>query len=254
MRDRLTLLELVRSLRLRAQVSRPEDWAWGERQTALDRLSSEIVSCRGCQLAATRIKAVPGVGSPEAQVVFVGEGPGYEEDRKGEPFVGKAGQLLDRILKAMGLSRESVFIANIVKCHPMKDPSTPEARGNDRPPSPEEIAACRGFVERQIAAIAPRVIVCLGAVSAKALLGTTEPLSRIRGRWAEFRRPGGSGAPIPVMPTYHPAALLRDEALKGAVWSDMKAVLAALGREAPGAGVLRPPGASALKEGAQTRR
>ncbi|MBI5882545.1 MAG: uracil-DNA glycosylase [Elusimicrobia bacterium] len=232
---RKELLDLVQGLRLR--VSRSDEGEWTAAACrppeSLTVLAGRILSCKRCALAATRIKAVPGAGSPSAEIVFVGEGPGFEEDRKGEPFVGKAGQLLDRILKAMGLSRESVFIANIVKCHPMRDPSTPEARGNDRPPTPDEIAACREHLDRQIAAIRPRVIVALGAVSAKALLGTEEGITRLRGRWQSYRRPDGTGEPIPFMPTYHPAALLRDETLKSAVWSDMKAVLSKLGRPVP---------------------
>ncbi|MFA6318375.1 MAG: uracil-DNA glycosylase [Elusimicrobiota bacterium] len=237
------LLDLVQSLRLRVAGSSAGEWKTAgpaaptgrpvSPEAELRAVADQVLSCKECPLGATRLKAVPGVGSPSAEIVFVGEGPGYEEDRKGEPFVGKAGGLLDRILKAMGLSRESVFIANIVKCHPMRDPSDPEARGNDRPPSPEEIAVCRRYLDRQIAAIGPRVIVGLGAVSAKALLGTSEGITRLRGGWAEYRRPDGSGPAIPFMPTYHPAALLRDETLKPAVWSDMKAVLARLGRSAP---------------------
>ena len=166
--------------------------------------------------------------SPESalpgQSSFIGEGPGFEEDCRGEPFVGKAGQLLDKIIGAIGLSRETVFIANMVKCHPMKDPSDPEARGNDRPPSPEELAACRGFIERQIRAVRPAVIVALGAVAAKALLGTSEGITRLRGNWKSLRLPGSDEPEIPVLPTYHPAALLRDETLKRDVWNDMKAL------------------------------
>ncbi|MBI5622833.1 MAG: uracil-DNA glycosylase [Elusimicrobia bacterium] len=231
--SRLELLDLAASLRLRVAADREGEWTAGSPPDILADLAGRIRSCRLCPLAATRIKAVPGAGSASAEILFIGEGPGYEEDRQGEPFVGKAGQLLDRIVKAMGLSRDAVFIANIVKCHPMRDPSTPEARGNDRPPTPEEIAACRRYVDRQIAAIAPKVIVSLGAVSAKALLGTSEGITRLRGRWAEYRSPDGKAAPIPLMPTYHPAALLRDETLKAAVWSDMKTVLAFLGRSVP---------------------
>ncbi|MBI5210853.1 MAG: uracil-DNA glycosylase [Elusimicrobia bacterium] len=230
---RSELLDLVLGLRLRAERSREEDWArpLADVAAALAALATAVSSCQGCGLGRTRIKPVPGVGSPKARVMFVGEGPGYEEDRKGEPFVGAAGGLLDRILKAMGLSRSSVFIANVVKCHPLDDPSRPDARGNDRPPSPEELAACRRYLDEQIRLVAPEVIVCLGRVSTQALLSTTAPLGRLRGRWASYAPPGG--APIRVMPTYHPAAVLRDETLKPAVWSDMKAVLAALGMERP---------------------
>jgi len=153
--------------------------------------------------------------------MFVGEGPGYEEDHRGEPFVGKAGQLLERILASIGLSREGVYITNVVKCHPMRDPRSPEARGNDRPPSPEEIAACRPFLEEQIRLVCPQVIVTLGAVPARALLGEAEPLARLRGRWGIYR---GGAAPVKVLPTFHPAALLRKPELKREVWADMKAL------------------------------
>ena len=156
-----------------------------------------------------------------ADVLFIGEGPGYQEDREGEPFVGPAGQLLDKILASIGLSRQTVYIANIVKCHPMKDPSTPEARGNDRPPTPEEAAACRPFLDEQIAAVNPRVIVTLGATAARELLGVSS-ITRERGRWREYNG-------IKALPTFHPAALLRDESLKKDVWMDMKALKAELG-------------------------
>jgi len=164
---------------------------------------------------------VPGVGSPTAQVMFVGEGPGFDEDHKGEPFVGRSGQLLDKIMAAIGLSRETVYIANIVKCHPMKDPSDPEQHGNDRPPSPEEIAACRGWLDAQIRAIAPRFIVTLGAVPARVLLGDATPITKIRGAWRAYD-PGGGAAAVRLMPTFHHAALLRNPNLKRDVWDDMK--------------------------------
>jgi len=159
-------------------------------------------------------------------VIFVGEGPGYEEDHRGEPFVGKAGQLLDKILEAIGLSRKTVYIANIVKCHPMKDPSDPEKRGNDRPPAPEEMQACCGFLDEQLRLIRPSFIVTLGASAAKKMLGTEEGITRIRGRWGEYRVP--DGPVIPLLPTFHPAALLRNPALKRDVWTDMKELRKAL--------------------------
>jgi DNA polymerase len=155
----------------------------------------------------------------------VGEGPGFEEDRRGEPFVGPAGELLERILGAIGLSRGTVFITNIVKCHPMKDPSHPDARGNDRQPAPEEMAACRPYLAEQIRIISPRCIVALGAVAARALLGSEAPIGRLRGTWGEYR---DGDLAVKVMPTYHPAALLRDPDLKKLVWLDMKAVRAEL--------------------------
>lgn len=197
--------------------SRSADGSDAER---LAQLKAEVGSCRKCPLGAQRLTAVFGVGSPTAQVIFVGEGPGYEEDRQGEPFVGKAGQLLDKILAAIGLSRETVYIANIVKCHPMADPSTPDARGNDRPPTAAEMAACRPYLEEQIRLIRPKVLVTLGNSATKALLGVETGISRLRGQWQELNVPGLG--PVRVLPTYHPAALLRDPNLKRDVWTDMK--------------------------------
>lgn len=220
---------LARELRRRLEDFEGELRSAPPAAQALEALAREISTCRRCPLGSTRLNAVPGVGSTEAQVLFIGEGPGYEEDRRGEPFVGKSGQLLDRILASIGLSRRSdagqgrVFIANIVKCHPMKDPSDPQARANDRPPTPEEIAACRPYLERQIQALSPRVIVTLGAVATQALLGTSAPLKSLRGRWRLYEPPDG-GAAVKVLPTFHPAALLRDPALKAAVWEDMKSL------------------------------
>lgn len=218
------LAALSRELKARAEFLEEGDWttipqpsAEGAAGTAqaLAALSLEVSACRKCPLGSQRIKAVFGVGSASAQVVFVGEGPGYEEDRRGEPFVGKAGQLLDKILLSVGLSRETVYIANIVKCHPMADPSQPELRGNDRPPTAEEAAACRSYLESQLALIRPRAVVALGGSAAKTLLGVEDAIGSLRGRWHEFNG-------IPLLATYHPAALLRDESLKRAVWEDMK--------------------------------
>ncbi len=184
-------------------------------------LAKEVDSCRKCPLGHSRLKAVFGVGSPQAQVLFVGEGPGFQEDHEGEPFVGRSGKLLDDILKSIGLSRQTVYIANIVKCHPMVHPEDPERHGNDRPPSPDEIAACRPYLDAQIRVIAPRVIVTLGSVAAKVLLGEEIGISKIRGLWREYRA-GAGEPPIRLLPTYHPAALLRNPNLKRDVWTDMK--------------------------------
>ena len=159
--------------------------------------------------------------------MFIGEGPGFQEDHLGEPFVGKAGQLLDRILQAIGLSRQTVFITNVVKCHPMVNPSDPEARGNDRPPAPEEMAACRPYLDEQIRLISPRVIVTLGSVATKTLLGEDIGITKVRGLWREYRALG-DGSVIKLLPTYHPAALLRNPELKRDVWTDMKKVMAEL--------------------------
>ncbi len=200
----------------------------GSREDVFQKLAETIRACRACPLGRARRNAVPGEGSLAADVVFVGEGPGLDEDRLGRPFVGRAGQLLDRILASIGLSRDTVYIANMVKCHPMKDPDSPDSRGNDRPPSPDEMEACRGYIEAQLRLIAPRFIVTLGGVASKALLREETPISKLRGRWREFSLEG-LAAPIRLLPTYHPAALLRQPELKRAVWEDMKSLRDALG-------------------------
>lgn len=205
------------------------------RADRLSRLRAHIGDCRRCPLGAARIELAFGVGNPEARVIFIGEGPGYAEDRKGEPFVGPAGQLLDKILAATDLSRHAVtpswkwvYIANMVKCHPMIDPTDNTKRGNDRPPTPEEMAVCAPFLMAQIRIIRPAFLVPLGNTAGKALLKTEEGISKFRGRWTEFTPDGWTGAPIRVLPTYHPAALLRNPNLKKDVWDDMKKLKAEL--------------------------
>ena len=190
----------------------------------MDILAAEIKKCRKCQLGNSRINAVVGVGDTRAKVVFVGEGPGFQEDHKGEPFVGRSGALLDKILETvLGLKREDVYIANIVKCHPMINPENPEAHGNDRPPTPEEISACRPYLDRQLMMIKPKCIVTLGSVATKVLLGVTQGISLMRGKWYDYPvELFGPGHPIKVLPTYHPAALLRNSNLKRDTWEDMK--------------------------------
>lgn len=232
--ERAELAALAAELRARAELQDEGDWSASaapalqaseappapapsasDVPAELARLAAEVEACRKCPLGSTRLKPAFGVGSPAAEVMFIGEGPGYEEDRQGEPFVGKAGQLLDKILAAIGLSRRTVYIANVVKCHPMLDPTDPDKRGNDRPPSPSEMAACRGYLEEQIRLVRPRALVALGSTAAKCLLGTEDGVGRLRGRWHDV-----SGTPLLV--TYHPAALLRDETYKRPVWEDMK--------------------------------
>jgi DNA polymerase len=169
--------------------------------------------CSRCKLHALgRRQVVFGIGNPNARLMFVGEGPGADEDIQGEPFVGRAGQLLTNIIKAMGLAREAVYIANVVKCRPP---------GN-RAPEPDEVATCGPFLERQIDAIGPEVIVALGASAAQALLQTKGPISRLRGQVLSYR-----GARL--VPTFHPAFLLRSPERKRDVWDDMKKVMAMLG-------------------------
>lgn len=185
--------------------ARPE----AEARRLLDDLAAEVARCQACPLCQTRTRTVPGEGHAAPRVVFVGEGPGADEDRTGRPFVGKAGQLLDDIItKGMRLRREDVFICNVVKCRPP---------GN-RTPEPGEVQACAGFLERQLLALAPRVICALGAVAAQALLATDEPVGRLRGRVGQWRG-------IPVIPTYHPAYLLRNPAAKRPTWEDIQRVM-----------------------------
>ncbi len=184
----------------------------------LEQLKEKVGSCKKCPLGEKRLNAVFGYGSPDADLMFVGEGPGYDEDHIGKPFVGRAGQLLTKIIEAMGLTRESVYIANIVKCHPMIDPSNPEKRSNDRPPTLKEMEICRSYLDMQLEIIKPEIIVTLGASSTKGLLNSIEPISRIRGSVRKYKG-------IKLMPTFHPAALLRNQDLKKFVWEDMKRVM-----------------------------
>jgi len=211
------------------------------RNSALQALYERYKDCTRCALGPTRIKIVFGVGNPNSEVLFIGEGPGYEEDRRGEPFVGKSGQLLDKMMAAIGLSRETnAYIANIVKCHPMVNPQTPEARGNDRPPSPEEVATCSPILLQQIAIMRPRVIMTLGSPSTKMVLHTKDAITGLRGKIVPFdvdyfypsiaeveelkidaeTREGLRQTQ--VIPTYHPAALLRNPNLKPESWTDLK--------------------------------
>ncbi len=242
------LKDLTRALKRRASMSDASDWTASrpaaktepkteakapaakpaprkdERSGSLDELAKQIHACRSCELGKYRLQAVPGVGARDAKVMVIGEGPGFQEDHTGEPFVGRSGQLLDKILESIGLSRKTnVYIANIVKCHPMKNPSDPESHGNDRPPTPEEMDECRGWLEAQIRAIKPKVLVTLGASPAKALLRDQTPITKLRGQWKTFD-PGGGLGPIKLLPTFHPAALLRNPELKKDVWEDMKSL------------------------------
>lgn len=194
-----------------------------KRVEVLEKLKEEVEKCKKCNLGFSRIKAVFGMGNPYAEVMFVGEGPGWEEDHQGLPFVGKAGQLLDKILASIDLDRTKVYIANIVKCHPMINPETPHAKGNDRPPTPEEVSACRVYLEEQIKIIKPRCIVALGNTAAKFLLSENRGISQIRGKFYPLSLSlFMNDISIVVLPTYHPAALLRNPSLKKETWQDMK--------------------------------
>lgn len=185
----------------------------------LAQIALEVAGCTRCPLAATRTCTVPGEGHPRARLMVIGEGPGADEDRSGRPFVGAAGQLLDRILaQGMGLPRADVFIANVVKCRPP---------GN-RDPALEEVAACTPFLERQIAAIGPSLILALGRHAAHHLLATEAPLSRLRGRVL----PRPQGGP-PVLVTFHPAYLLRNPEAKRDCWADVQVALEFLGLPRP---------------------
>ena len=190
----------------------------GRPEAALERLRGEVIGdCRRCRLCEGRTKLVFGVGDPHARLMFVGEGPGADEDLKGEPFVGRAGQLLDKIIAAMGLSRPQVYIGNIVKCRPP----------NNRTPLPDERAACIGFLKAQIRAIKPEILVALGKTAVEGLTGLELPgITRVRGTWYEFE-----GVPLKV--TFHPAYLLRNPPAKRPVWEDMQDVMRRLGLSPP---------------------
>jgi len=188
----------------------------GASSLTLPQIREEIGECTRCKLHTGRTKLVFGVGNPNAELVFVGEGPGADEDLKGEPFVGKAGQLLDKMIQAMGMSRAEVYICNVVKCRPP---------GN-RNPEPDEIETCSPFLAKQIEAIRPRVLVSLGKVASQVLLNDATPITRLRGRWRE-------AFGVPLMPTFHPAYLLRSPGEKAKAWEDLKAVVQARGRELP---------------------
>jgi len=205
---------------------------WEEKKAesgTLDDLARRIKDCQKCKLGRTRTNLVFGVGNPNAELMFVGEGPGFDEDRLGIPFVGRAGQLLTKIIESIKLTREEVYISNIVKCHPMKDPTHPEMRGNDRPPTQDEVAQCLPILFKQIGIIEPKIICTLGSPATKALLNLTEGIGKLRGKFYDFCPPYGKfGEPIKVIPTYHPAYLLRDPTRKREVWEDMKEIKKAM--------------------------
>lgn len=205
---------------------------WEERKTesgALDALARSIKDCQNCKLGRTRANLVFGAGSPRAELMFIGEGPGFDEDRLGVPFVGKAGQLLTKIIESIKLTREEVYISNIVKCHPMRDPTHPEMRGNDRPPTQDEIAQCLPILFKQIGIIEPKIICTLGSPATRVLLNLSEGIGKLRGKFYDFYPPYGKfGEPIKVIPTYHPAYLLRDPTRKKEVWEDMKKIKKAM--------------------------
>jgi len=196
------------------------------REEALRELDRKSVkSCTQCGLHRERTKTVFGQGHAAARLVFVGEGPGRDEDMQGLAFVGRAGQLLTDMIHAMTLLREEVFICNVVKCRPP---------GN-RTPTPDEMATCWPYLEQQLQIIQPEIIVTLGRPATQTLLRTSEPIGNLRGRWHDFYLSGTpmAGQPIPLMPTYHPAYLLRDPSEKKKAWSDLKMVMARMGLAVP---------------------
>ncbi|MFQ5587779.1 MAG: uracil-DNA glycosylase [Nitrospiria bacterium] len=185
--------------------------------STLEMIRAELGDCQRCKLAPLRTNLVFGVGDPSAELMFVGEGPGADEDAQGEPFVGKAGQLLTKMISAMGLSREQVYIANIIKCRPPMN----------RNPEPDEIAACRPFLDKQIAAIRPKVICALGKFAAQTLLNTPRRISELRGKFHDLNG-------VKVLPTFHPAYLLRNPAEKKRVWEDLQVIMSELNLPLPG--------------------
>ncbi|AKU91660.1 uracil-DNA glycosylase [Vulgatibacter incomptus] len=182
----------------------------------LDGIRADLGDCRRCGLCEGRTRIVFGDGAPSAELVFVGDRPGADEDERGLPAVGPAGELLEKMIGAMGFARHEVYLTDTVKCRPP----------GDRAPTPDEVATCRPYLRGQLAAIRPKAIVALGQAASQALLGGDAPISNLRGQWQELEG-------VPVMPTFHPAYLLRNPGEKAKVWNDLKLVLAALGRDVP---------------------
>lgn len=190
----------------------------------LAEIAKQAKDCRKCGLGSTKTNSVPGEGNSNARLVFVGEAPGADEDAQGRPFVGRAGQLLDKIIAAMGLKRSDVFICNVLKCRPP----------DNRDPKPDEIISCMPYLKAQLAAIRPEIIVALGAHAARTLLNTEKPIGQLRGKFHDFYF-DENAEPVKLMPTYHPAYLLRNysDENRRRVWEDMKVVVAELGLPVP---------------------
>lgn len=185
-----------------------------EKELLMDQVIKDISTCIKCGLSKGRTNVVPGEGNLYAELMFVGEGPGADEDEQGRPFVGKAGQLLTKMIEAMGYKREDVYIANIVKCRPP----------NNRAPFDEEAFTCINYLKEQIKIVNPKVIVCLGSTATKYLLSTDKKISLIRGEFQEYEG-------IKVMPTFHPSYLLRNQSMKKPAWEDLKKVMSLLGKK-----------------------
>jgi DNA polymerase len=191
-----------------------------EQRRRLAVVADRVAGCSRCGLGATRQKTVFARGNPESELCFIGEGPGAEEDAAGLPFVGPSGQLLDKMIAAMGYHPDDVYVCNVVKCRPP----------NNRKPEPDEMASCLPYLVEQLDIVKPKVIVALGGTAAQGLIGAPVSITRIRGEWRLYR------ASIPMMPTFHPAYLLRTPAAKREVWADLQAVLHKIGRPLPSRG------------------
>jgi len=230
-RQHLEMEQFFSGFTLRGKAGTPEpqqqkedDMTAAEKAAELEKIAEEVNQCRKCDLGLIRTNAVPGEGNPDARIMFVGEGPGADEDAQGRPFVGRAGQLLDKIIVACGLKRSDVYIGNILKCRPP----------DNRDPRADEIISCLPYLQRQIEIINPEIIVALGAHAAKTLLNTTKSIGQLRGQFLEYYA-GIDKPPIKLMATYHPAYLLRSYSPENRrkVWEDMQKVLTELGLEVP---------------------
>jgi len=202
------IIESVKAYMKLEKAAGVDEYYFAKSPGSLETLKAEVSRCKKCGLSKTRTNVVFGAGSDKAKLLFVGEAPGADEDIQGLPFVGKAGGLLTKIIEAMGLKRKDVYIANILKCRPP----------NNRPPAPDEILACRDNLRRQIGMIKPKVICTLGKFASQTLLNTETPISALRGKFGNYNG-------IKVMPTFHPAYLLRNPGEKRLVWEDMKKVM-----------------------------
>jgi uracil-DNA glycosylase family 4 len=214
----------VKNNKVEQKQTKADTAATAEAAKELEKIAEETRQCRKCDLGSLRTNAVPGEGDPKARIVLVGEGPGADEDAQGRPFVGRAGQLLDRIIEACGLKRSDIFICNVLKCRPP----------DNRDPRPEEIISCFPYLQRQIEIIEPEIIIAMGAHAARTLLNTNKSIGQLRGQFHEYYA-GLGRPPIKVMPTYHTAYLLRNYSQdnRRRVWEDMKKVLTELGLPIP---------------------
>lgn len=193
---------------------------------ALALLKTQVTNCRKCPLGYERIQAVFSVGNPKSPLVFIGEAPGFQEDHRGEPFIGRAGELLNKMIEeVLGLKRQDIYITNVVKCHPMTNPKNPEAKGNDRPPTKEEIEACHLWWQGEMEIIKPKIVCVLGASALSAILGEKVSVGEYKGK--TFTRPNLPG--ITLFVTYHPAAILRNMGLIDNYKDDFRKLKAILG-------------------------